>query len=80
MITQHIPFVTNRALFAVKAAWYLILLEDGASSNDANNTVSRMDVNMPTEMIIVGQSFIRDRYNGKQSSVIHDARQLGLWG
>lgn len=80
LLNIHIPFATNRGLLAVKAAWFIILKEDGATTSEANTAVANLDENMPTDMIFVAKDVIDMRYDGKQLPMINDARNRGFTG
>ncbi|MEZ5813674.1 MAG: hypothetical protein R3E13_02980 [Alphaproteobacteria bacterium] len=80
LLNIQIPFVTNRGLLAVKAAWYLILVEDDATAEEANVAVSYMNIDMEADMIRAAQDFIQMCYGGKQLPLIAEARAKGFEG
>lgn len=80
LLNIQIPFVTNRGLLAVRAAWYLILFEDDATEEEANTAVKNMDENMPTDMTLTAKDFINSCYEGRQLPMIAEARKKGFLG
>lgn len=80
VISKELPFVTNRGLLAVKAAWYLFMLETGESPDDANAQAKDLDIEMPTFIITTARDIINLRYGGKQLPMIAEARAKGFQG
>lgn len=84
LLGRHIPSATERGLLAVYAAHYLMQIEIGHSTpEEANLSVKHlamMNVDMPTDTILIAKNYILHEYGGKQLPMIADARAKGFVG
>lgn len=84
LLGRHIPSVTERGLLAVYAAHYLMQIEIGYSTpKEANLAVKHlamMNVEMPTDTILIAKDCIQQEHGGKQLPMIADARAKGFVG
>ncbi len=78
LLRRKIPSVTDRGLLAVKAAMYLLMLEDNEKPETANAEVGKLDTEMPPMIIHTAKEFINLRYAGKQLPMIAEARAKGF--
>ena len=75
-----LPLETERGLFGVRAALYLLNLKDGKSSNEVNKYVKNLGVEMPPFVLLEAIEFIDGQYAGKQLPMISDAKRKGFKG
>lgn len=83
LLERHIPTVTERGLLAVYAANYLMAIEYGSTPEEANMGVKylmMMNLDIPTDTILIAKNFIQHEYGGKQLPMIAEARARGFIG
>lgn len=83
LLRRYAPCVTERGLLALYAAYYLMSIENGSTPEMANNEVkmlSIMNVDMPTDTILIAKNYIQHQHNGKQLPMITEARARGFNG
>lgn len=83
LLGRYMPSVTERGLLAVYAAHYLMSIENGSTAEMANDEVkmlSMMNVEIPTDTILIAKNYIQHQYNGKQLPMITEARARGFNG